>query len=104
MNDKLEQAKRTIIDNCGAPAQRLFDAGHRYLGGETITRLHNSSPERQRYEIKQVLSGRRPFSSRTDVFDTVSFSEITSRLARGGVVGPGGLAVSACLGRLYLHR
>jgi len=83
MNDNLEQAKKkTIIDNCGAPAQRLFDKGHSYLKGETITKLYNSSPERQRYEINQVLSGRRPFSSKTDVFDTVRCGEVTSRLAR----------------------
>ncbi len=82
MNDKLDRAKKMIIDNCGASARRILDAGHRYLVPKTINALSRTSPERQRYEIEQVLAGRRPFSSKTEVYDTVSFGEVTSRLAR----------------------
>jgi hypothetical protein len=95
---ELASALRLITANCGRRARQLLLGGHRHLPRHVILQLSRTSPERQRFELTQVNAGRRPFSTKSTVFDTINFAEVGSRLARGG----GLLHMVAC--RLALAR
>lgn len=53
------------------------------LTDKQVRSIANTAPPRMRFAIEQFRSGcRDPLSVKTDVFDTVAFAEITSRIAR----------------------
>jgi hypothetical protein len=62
----------------------LLLSGHPFLSRKIVLQLSRSSAERQQYELEQVRQKRRPYSTKTTVFDTVGFGEVFSRLARAG--------------------
>lgn len=83
-DEKQRQAIAAIIANCGKKARKLLHCGHPYLTPKIITQIANTSSDRQRVTIEEVRQGRRPFSTKTTVFDTTEYKEVGSRLSRGG--------------------
>jgi hypothetical protein len=61
---------------------QLLDPGC-MLSDKQIRSIANTAPPRMRFAIEQFRSGcRDPLRVKTDVFDTVAFAEINSRIAR----------------------
>jgi hypothetical protein len=81
---KFRDAVESIVVNCGEDVRSLLLSGHEFLTKKAIMSLSRTSPERQRFEMAQVQRGRRPFSLKSTVFDTTSYAEVCSRLARAG--------------------
>lgn len=79
---QLQKAVQVLVSNCREDSRPLIESGHQHLDRETILRLSRRTPERQRYELGQLRQGRRPFSTKSVVFDTISFGKVPSRLAR----------------------
>lgn len=85
--DDYHRAVAIIAANCGREARALLQSGHPFLTPAVVLSLARTAPERQAFELAEVRAGRRPFSAKTDVFDTTGYGEIGSRLARasGGI-------------------
>lgn len=77
------RAVAAISATCGNDA-RLLLSSHRLLTPDVVRSLAKTSPERQAFELSEVRAGRRPFATKTDVFDTTGYQEVGSRLARAG--------------------
>lgn len=75
-----KQAIEDIVRNCGVPSRTALLT----LPRKVILQLSRSAPERQRFELAQVLKGKRPFTIPTTVFDTTGYGEVASRLGRAG--------------------
>lgn len=70
------------------------------LSDKGIKSIANSAPPRMSFALQQLRQGcRRPLDVKTDVFDTVSFSEISSRIARSD--GAVRASLSYFAGELY---
>lgn len=88
-------AVETIVESCGAYARKLLLEGSSPQRREHIMRLSRTSDTRQQYRVEGVRDGRfRSVEPKGDdpVYDTVEFSEVTSRLrrARGWLVALAG--------------
>ena len=82
---KLAIAVNTLLYNCGPKALEVIFNPSNQQSRKSILQLSRTSDLRQQFRVDQVLDG----SSRTigpqnsdSVFDTVSFGEVPSRLAR----------------------
>lgn len=82
---KFAEAIDRLIVNCGEAAFRVLFQSKITQSKAAIVCLSRTSPERQRHRIEGVASGRmrsvKP-QPKDGVFDTISFTEIVSRLAR----------------------
>jgi len=78
-----ECAVAAIAANCGNDVRTLL-SGHLLLPPHVVRSLARTSPERQAFELGEVRASRRPFATKTDVFDTTGYGEVGSRLARAG--------------------
>lgn len=79
-------AVETIVENCGPDARELLLDGKSPQTAKSIMSLSRTSDTRQRYRVEGVRAGRfRSVAPQSDdaVFDTVTFSEVPSRLRRG---------------------
>jgi hypothetical protein len=79
-------AVETIVGNCGEYARGLLLDGKHRQTAKGILSLSRTSDTRQRYRVAGVRAGRfRSVAPQNDdaVFDTVTFSEVPSRLRRG---------------------
>lgn len=67
------------------------------LSDKDIKSISRSAPQRMSFAIQQLRQGcRRPLDVKTDVFDTVSFSEMSSRIARADGAVRASLSYFAC--------
>jgi hypothetical protein len=83
----------TIVENCGSMGGEAFDvifSADRPQEAECVKSLSRTADKRQRYRVEGMLDGR--FRSLNphrddDVYDTVTFAEVPSRLqrARGSI-------------------
>lgn len=87
-----------LVETCGEWVRPfLLKSG---LNPKVIRAIANTHPCRQRYEMEQVRLGKRPFSTKTDVFDTKDCGEIDSRLRRGsGMLNKAVYIAAALAGR-----
>lgn len=93
---KFAEAIETIVNNCGTTATQALFSVKRPASRKSIMELSRTSAERQQYRIEGFLAGR--FKSiqiqgNDNVFDTVAFKEVPSRLCRAR----GSLNVCCCL-------
>jgi hypothetical protein len=72
----------TIALNCGRHVLAVLLDGHPLLSRRTTEQISRTAPPRQRYEMEQVVQGRRPLRGPAPVFDTTDFAEVISRLRR----------------------
>lgn len=82
---KIAAALATITRHCGAGARRFLLSAECRLTKEDILKISRVARDRQRYELKQVIKGRRPFQKPkygTPPLDTEKYSELPSRLGR----------------------
>jgi hypothetical protein len=82
---KFAEAVELIAANCNVTARRVISLACRWPNRKAIMELSRTSDVRQRYRIAGVAAGRfksLKIAGDDPVFDTVSFSEIPSRLSR----------------------
>src|ERR1700752_1311947 len=72
----LERAVEQIVSSCGERSRELLTGQTPQLHRKGILHRSRTSPQRQRYELQQVQKGRRPFSTKTTVFDTPGYHEV----------------------------
>ena len=90
-NAKFAEAVELIAKNCGITAPQLLSLAGHSSHRMAIMELSRTSDERQRYRVEGVIAGRfksLKIAGDDPVFDTVTFSEIPSRLrrARGAIL------------------
>lgn len=79
------EAVESIVINCGPTALKVIFDKRRSQTRQAVVKLSRTADTRQRYRVEGVLKGRfRSIAPQNndDVFDTVSFSEVRSRLGR----------------------
>lgn len=84
-NAKFAEAIELIAANCDMTARRVISLAGRSPNRKAIMELSRTSDVRQRYRVAGVAAGRfksLKIAGDDPVFDTVSFSEIPSRLSR----------------------
>ena len=64
-DEKVLCAVDAICLSCGEQERGLLLSGHPFLTPKILTRIKNSTPERQTFEIDQIRQGIRPFSTKT---------------------------------------
>ena len=90
-NAKFAEAVELIAKNCGITAPQLLSLAGHSSHRMAIMELSRTSDERQRYRVEGVIAGRfksLKIAGDDPVFDTVTFSEVPSRLrrARGAIL------------------
>ena len=78
-------AVESIVMNCGEMALQIIFDKRRPQTRQAVMKLSRTADTRQRYRVEGVLDGRfRSIAPQNEdcVYDTVSFSEVPSRLAR----------------------
>jgi len=81
---KFLAAVEAIVASCGEGVRDLLTSELSRLAPAVVKSIARCAPERQQYEIDQVRAGRRPFSTKSTVFDTTGYGEVASRLTRAG--------------------
>jgi hypothetical protein len=75
-----------IVGHAGPEAKALILGGHPLLPHRRVMQISRTHPDRQRFALTQVAFGRHPFAKpqagTEPPFDTVSYGEVVSRLAR----------------------
>jgi hypothetical protein len=75
----------TIAAYCGDEARDLILQDHQDLDRKTVLQISRTAPTRQQYAMERVRQGRCPLATDgkgCQVYDTVDFKEILSRLRR----------------------
>lgn len=83
-DDEYRHAIVAIIASCGLSGRAHLLSRHPFLTPAVVRSLARTTPERQAFELNEVRAGRRPFVTKTEVFDTTGYGEVGSRLARAG--------------------